>query len=120
MGMPTMPNQKLQEVILELLRDPEQELLLNVQDLCDHTPLHYAILNQDRYLTNLFIKSGAKVTQSHKDLAATKNMSGHVRNAAATHQAMVFTVTSAVSSKTGMIGDVSGVVVDYLSKFELC
>lgn len=95
-----------------------QEKMLNVVDGAGMTPLRYAIFNKNKLLTELLITSGAQVTPENLQ-GADDDLIRFAGLCEKTYRSMLFATKAGISTSTELNNDLAGVVVDFLSKFEL-
>jgi len=112
-------DQMMGEVVSVLLNNPDEELLLNVPDYANQRPLDYAILNEDPDMVQNLICYGSKVTAQTRELALENKLTDVVEAALGDYNAMLYATKHTITGSTGLHPDLSGVVVDYLSKYEL-
>lgn len=82
------------------------------------TPLRYAIFNKNKKLTELLITSGADLHDQDLE-GADPGLVRFARLCEKTYQSMLFATKAGISTSCELNNDLSGVVVDFLSKFEL-
>jgi len=106
------------KLIMQMLMEPEGELLLNQRDGMEMTPLHYAVFNKNRSLAEILITSGAKIPEDlRKD--CPREMQTFIENCAKTYQSMLYATKHSITSSSELNDDLSGIVIGFLSKFEM-
>lgn len=109
------------EVLRAMLEDPAQEAeaLLDLVDGLGMRPLDYAVALERTELAAMLITSGATVTDGMRETAVGTEMEDVIEAAEGDLQAMLYATTQTVDAATGLHPDLCGVVVDFLSKYEL-
>lgn len=106
------------KLVPAMLSQEGQENLINVTDGAGMTPLRYAIYNKNKLMSELLITSGARVQDQDLE-GADEGLVRFVRLCEKTYQSMLFATKAGISTSTELNTDLAGVVVDFLSKFEL-